>query len=431
VVASASFWYGSPPSGEHDGSSRPTRGRFAVSLSTKLAAGGARMSVAESQRHAPVRVRVIDTDAEFAALEGAWERLQREAALTSVFQTFDWMYLWWKYYGAGQPLSVLCAYAGEELVGVVPVYVQTVTMLRVPVRMLRFVGSGGDTTPDDLGPFFARGREGEVARILAEALLAIPGWDVLLLTDMDPASPFRAALADAARAAGLKTQSGESERISFMSLPETWEAWLQTLHGDRRYRVKKVRKKLEATHPSRFFVWDDPATLDQGIDRLVFLHHKRWKSAGQDHAFNSPEYVGFHRAVMKACLARDRLRLYTLECAGQAVAIQYFYRFRDTVYLMQSGFDLDFANVKPGEVLLGHIIQDAIREKNKALDFLRGNHSYKDHFATGERHTEFVTAFRNTPGAWAYRTRRLYIPAAKAQLVKLRKRLRPDDAKAT
>ncbi len=378
-----------------------------------------------------MRVRVINTEAEFAALAADWERLQGEAALTSVFQSFDWMYLWWKYYGGGQPLSVLCALDGDQLVGVLPVYVQTVTMLRVPVRLLRFVGTGGDTTPDDLGPFFARGREVAVARVLADALLAIPGWDVLMLTDMDPASPFASTLIDAAHASGLKTQSGQSERISFVALPETWEAWLQTLHGDRRYRVKKVRKKLEAAHPSRFFVWNDPATLDEGIDRLVSLHHKRWQGRGREHAFDSPAYVGFHRAVMKACLTHDRLRLYTLELAGQAVAMQYFYSFRGTVYLMQSGFDIDFANLKPGEVLLGYIIQDAIREKNKVLDFLRGNHAYKDHFATGDRHTQFVTAFRNTPGGWAYRTRRLYIPAAKAQLVKLKHRLRPVDAKAT
>ena len=36
-----------------------------------------------------------------------------------------------------------------------------------------------------------------------------------------------------------------------MTLPETWDAWLQSLHGDRRYRVKKIRKKLNAAHPAR------------------------------------------------------------------------------------------------------------------------------------------------------------------------------------
>lgn len=392
------------------------------------------MSVVESQASppspSPVRVRVVNAAAGFAALEADWERLQSSAALTSVFQAFDWPYLWWKFYGRGQPLSVLVATAGEEVVGLLAVYVHTVEMLRVSVRQLRFVGTGGDTTPDDMGPVLARGREIEVARALADAVLAVPGWDVLLLTDMNAACPFTAAVAAAARIAGMKTVTSASERISFMTLPETWDAWLQTLSGDRRYRVKKIRKKLHAAQPSRFFVWDDPATIDQGIDRLIFLHHKRWKSIGAKHGFNSPEYVGFHRDVMKACLAHNRLRLYALEHAGQVVAMYYFYKFRDAVYLMQSGFDPDFSEVKPGQVLLGHIVEHAIGERHKVLDFLRGDHRYKDELATGERETLSVTAFRGTPGAWAYRARRIYLPVAKAHLVRLKSRLRPSDAKA-
>ena len=164
------------------------------------------MSVVESQASSPlpVRVRVVNTTAGFADLEADWERLQSGAALTSVFQSFDWPHLWWKFYGRGQPLSVLVATAGQEVVGLVAVYVDTVAMLRVPVRQLRFVGTGGDTTPDDMGPVLARGRETEVARALADAVLAVPGWDVLLLTDMNAACPFTAAVAAPTRVAGLE-----------------------------------------------------------------------------------------------------------------------------------------------------------------------------------------------------------------------------------
>ena len=96
------------------------------------------------QAPASVSVRVIKTDAEFAALEADWERLQSGAALTSIFQTFDWLHLWWTFYGRGRPLSVLVATAGQEPVGVLAVYVETVTIFHVPVRLLRFVGTGGD-----------------------------------------------------------------------------------------------------------------------------------------------------------------------------------------------------------------------------------------------------------------------------------------------
>jgi CelD/BcsL family acetyltransferase involved in cellulose biosynthesis len=302
-------------------------------------------------------------------------------------------------------------------------------MLHMPVRLLRFVGTGGDTVPDDLGPVLARGREAETARVLADALLAIRGWDVLLLTDMNPDCAFTAALAGATRAAGLKTMSGPSERIVYVDLPPTWEAWLETQSSHRRKRIRYIRKKFANAHQARFFVWEDPATLDEAFERLAYLHRKRWATTGQSHAFSTPEYSGFHRVLMKACMARGRLRLYCLELAGQVAAMQYCYKFRDGIYVMQTGYDPEFSDA--GQALLWHITEHAIGEGNKVLDFLRGDHSYKDQASTGERHTESVTAFRNTPGAWAYRTRRLYLPAAKAQFVKLKHRLRPDAAQAT
>jgi CelD/BcsL family acetyltransferase involved in cellulose biosynthesis len=247
----------------------------------------------------------------------------------------------------------------------------------------------------------------------------MPGWDVLLLDDMIPECAFTKAVEQATRAARLFPMTGRSERIAYMTLPASWDEWLKTLSGDRRYRTKNIRKKLHAAHKTRFFVWGDGATLDEGVDRLVALHTKRWTGTGQHHAFSTPEYVKCHRGVMHGCFAKDRLRLYCLEANGQIIAMYYFYKFRDRVYLMQSGFDPDFGNLKPGQVLLGHVIEHAIGEGNKVLDFLRGDHRYKEELATGERETVFVTAFRARPGALVYHTRKKILPAIKARVLEL------------
>jgi CelD/BcsL family acetyltransferase involved in cellulose biosynthesis len=368
-----------------------------------------------------ITVRVVESEAGLVSLADEWERLQASSAVTSVFESFEWQSAWWRTYGQGRPLRLLVASDEGAVVGILPLWVHTVEAMRVPVRLLRFVGSGGDTYPDDLGAILAPSREAEVARALADAVMKLRGWDVLLLTDMQSESAFPSAMRAAAGAKGAACLTGCSERIAFLELPATWDAWLATLHRDRRYRIKNIRKKLVAAHKdARFFVWSDPETLDQGVDRLVHLHRKRWSRVeGGSKSFETPEYVGFHRAVMKALLPKDRLRLYALEAGGEVIAMYYFYRFRDRVYLMQSGFDPDLAAVKPGQVLLGHVVEHAIGEKDTVLDFLRGDHRYKDELATGERETVYVTAFRSTPGAWAYRTRRLYLPKLKAEAKRL------------
>ncbi len=373
-----------------------------------------------------LQVRVVESAAELASLEQSWERLQADAAVTSVFASFDWQKVWWDSYGRGQPLRLLVATSGNELVGVLPLYMYTTAPMHCPVHVLRLVGTGGDTSPDDLGPVLAASRESEVARALAEAVLRLPGWEVLWLTDLDPACAFTTAMEKAATRAQLGCLTGRSERITFLTLPATFDDWLASLHRDRRYRIKHARKKLKAEHAdARFFVWNEPATLDVAVDRLIHLHTKRWDRVGMAHGFSSPEYVGFHRAVMAACLRRDRLRLYCLELSGQIVAMYYFYKFRDHTFLMQSGFDPDFGNVKPGNVLLSFVIEHAIGEGLSVLDFLRGDHRYKDELATGQRQTVSLTVFRRRPRAAIYFTRRVLLPALKASLVKAMHRQRP------
>jgi CelD/BcsL family acetyltransferase involved in cellulose biosynthesis len=363
----------------------------------------------------PVRIRVVESDSEFAALEAPWEALQQDSAVTSVFETFDWQYLWWQTYGRGQPLKLLLATIDDRLVGILPLYLETVSIVS-PVRILRLVGVGGDTSPDDLGPLLAAGLEKVVAHALADAVLQMGGWDALCLEEVQPENAFLGALRERAAAAGLSLRSRRAERIAYLDLPASYDAWLQSLHGDRRYRIKNIRKKLNAAHPTRFFVWDDPATIDEGIATLVRLHKKRWQTSGQSRSFGTAKYIEFHSAVIRACRDRDRVRLYCLELSGAVVAMFYFYKFRDRVYLMQSGFDPDFSKLKPGQALLGYIIEHAIGEKQTVLDFLRGDHRYKDELATGERETVHLEVFRPTLGAYLYRTRRIYLPAIKAAI---------------
>jgi CelD/BcsL family acetyltransferase involved in cellulose biosynthesis len=368
---------------------------------------------------------VIESDVEFAALASQWEELQKDATTGGIFECFDWQHLWWRTYGDGQRLKLLVATQDGVLTGILALYVNVLDMLAYPVRALRFVGTGGDTQPDDLGPVLAPGHEVETARALADEVMRLAEWDVLLLTDLVPTCPFTAAIDAAVRREGLACRTGRYERISYIDLPATWDAFLKTLHGDRRYRIRNIRKKLLAAHTARFFVWEDGKTLNEGIDRLIELHHKRWNSVGQAHGFSSDRYVKFHRAVMTSCFARNRLRLYCLELDGQIVAMYYFYKFRDRVYLMQSGFDPAYSPVKPGQVLLGYVIEHAIGEGHRILDFLKGEHRYKDEVASGQRETLYLTAFRMRLGGFVYRARRFVLPALKARVLATLRRLRP------
>jgi CelD/BcsL family acetyltransferase involved in cellulose biosynthesis len=361
-------------------------------------------------------VQFLTSADDFARLAPHWNRLHEQAATASVFTSWVWQFQWWQLYGGGQPLRLLVALEGGQPVGILPLYIRTTRILGVRARLLCLVGAGADTHPDDLGPVLAPLREGEIARELARAALRVAGADVVVASDLDPRSPFGTALEQAAADAGRASLAHPGERIAYVELPENWSKFMQSLTSDRRTRLRGARRKAAAAHDVRFFVWNDAARLDQAVDRLVELHRSRWAASGGSDSFQSAEYVEFHRRIIQACFARGWLRLYCLELDHEIAAITYCYRFRNRVFLMQAGFDPAQARCNPGKVLLGHALEHAIGEGNTLFDFLRGEHRYKDQLATGHRTTNCVRVFRGTPGALAYRLRRIWLPVLKAKL---------------
>jgi CelD/BcsL family acetyltransferase involved in cellulose biosynthesis len=361
-----------------------------------------------------ISIRIVDTTENFAALATVWEPLHEQAPAASVFTSWLWQYEWWKVYGEDQPLRVLVAMDGSRVVGILPLYIQTTKVAGFPVRHLRLVGTGGDTYPDDVGPILGGSSPGEVGRALAQAALRLDGWDILALGDMDARLGFHEAAADEARQAGLGLREGIAERISYIDLPRSWDEYLRSASGTRRYRIRSRRRKLAAAGPVRFFAWEDAASIDRAVDQLIALHRKRWDVAGERGSFASRKYNDFHRAVIKGCLARGWLRLYCLELGGRIVAMKYAYRFRNGIYFMQCGFDPDLAPYAVGSVLLGYAVEHAIAEGNAVWDFLRGEYAYKDEWSTGTRNTMSVTVQRRGLAAWMHDTRTVHLPALKA-----------------
>lgn len=377
----------------------------------------ARVVRAVAQPRFPVEFRVVAGHDAFTELATQWNALHERAPSASFVNAWIWQYEWWRAYGRERPLRLLVATERGQVRGILPLYLDRTWRLGVPATVARLVGTGGDTYPDDLGPVLEGGREREVAAALARGALALSEPDVLHLADLDPATPFASVLEAQALEAGLEAERSLAERIVYIDLPRTWEAYLASVTAHRRARIRSLRRKLAAGLPVRFFVWDDPARVGEALERLAYLHRRRWEAAGApSESFGSAAYLDFHRAVMETALRRRALRLYCLELAGEIAAMLYGYRFRNRVYIVQAGFDPAHARRRIGQAILGYAIEHAIGEGNVVFDFLRGAHAYKDELGTGARETQTVTVLHPRLGAAAWWLYERTLPAARQRL---------------
>ncbi len=367
-----------------------------------------------------INVEIIGDSDGFNQLKHDWDRLSSVSAPSSVFMSWDWQSLWWKHYGKGQALFIMVAReaASGHVAAILPLYIQRASVFKVvPVRFLRTVGTGGDTSPDDLNPLIEPGFEAAAAPALAEAICQrIAGWDVLHISDLQKESRFTSHLLEACRQRYGRTRLERSALISFAPLADNWDDYLKTTSSNHRESTRRARRKIESIAGTKHFVWSDSATIDTAIDRLIELHLMRWNDRSGHYAFSSPEYVGFHRDVIRALHPKGQVWLSCLQMDDQIVGIYYIYHFQDTAYYFQGGFHPDYAKHKPGAVLMGYSIHHAINQKTKIFDMLRGEYSYKNSWAKQFRETFAVDATRFTVGGLAQMLRYEILPAWKRRL---------------
>jgi len=336
------------------------------------------------------------------ALQTPWSELAARANNTTVFSTWEWQTAWWKHYGADHEPCIIVVREDERVVGIMPLYTRRTSLVPlVPVRELRLIGSGGDTSPDYLGPIIDPSCEDTVARLLADQLVVAmrSRWDVLRLTDVAP-GVFLDELVKRLEKAGIHTERSAPEVIQIVRLPSSWKEYLAKMSGSRRWRIGNLRRAIENKLGGSFQSELTREQLPGAIDDLITLHRKRWTAKGSGlGAFRSDAYVSFHREVITRCHEKGWIHLFRIEVGGRTVAILYCYRFKGEVLYFQTGFDPELEDYSLGQVLMGYSIESAIAAGAGVFDMLKGEHPYKGTWSNDVRHTVNLISYNHSlPG---------------------------------
>ncbi|MFL5897561.1 MAG: GNAT family N-acetyltransferase [Solirubrobacterales bacterium] len=294
-----------------------------------------------------------------------WERLA--ASSRNVFASWEWAQVWWRHFGAGnEPAFAECRREDGTPFAILPLHVAR----RGPLRLLRLLGHGPG---DVLGPVCAPVDAPLAGLALREAASRLPGRRRVLLAERLPGGPLAASFGGhlLLREANPSLATGG----------RSWDEFLSGRSRNLREKVRRGGRKLERSHEVAYRLCTDPERVEAEMTTLLRLHRERW---GEGTGFGRPEVVAFHRDLAAALLGRDRLRLWTMELDGEAVAAWYGFRFEGIESFYQSGRDPSHDKLSVGFQMLAKTLEAAFEDGLERYDFLRGNEPYKDRFADSD-----------------------------------------------
>ena len=305
-----------------------------------------------------------------------WSDLVQRDPAGTVFHLPAYLKIYWEEFGE-TPEHLLLAFAEEDD----GTQVAAVAFERIG-EAIRFLG--GTEVTDYMGPVGIPEARPEVAKALVAGLLDRDDWRTADLGGLAEDRPWLGLLRVAASAAGLHVLEDDDQNgtAPFLSLPPTWDAYLQSLPAKLRHEIRRKAKKLEAESGPYRIVTADDASIGALLDRFVELHRM---SEGPKGVFMVPGMEIFFRRLAEAFLPDGIFRLTFIEVGGELAAGTVGFVCDRTYSLYNSAFDRAWGALAPGMVLVGEDIRLAIEEGCTGFDLLKGDYAYKFRFGAVPR----------------------------------------------
>lgn len=350
----------------------------------------------DDSRAAALRVEVIRDQAALLAMGHEWDALVERAGIDHPFLRHDWVCSWWECFGSGKELYVVAVRAGEQLIGLAPLMRTRSRMYGLPVRRLELIAN--DHTPRfDL--VIADGADEVYVEIVNHLSTQAPSWDVVMLPELPGTSRTVAVLQRLAHAKSMRSGvwvAGSSPKIS---LAGSFDAFMATLSANRRATLRKRMRRLQQLGPVAIEVVGDVAELPEALQDGMRIEAAAWKGAAGTAIASDQHVRRFYSQIAERAAKSKTLQLLFLKVAGKRIAFAYCLRQGRTLYLLKTGYDPEYAEHSPFNVLMQLTIEAAFRDGIETFDLLGSDDPWKVAWTSLRTERLWLFLYRNTLAA--------------------------------
>jgi len=331
---------------------------------------------------------LIDDVAGLEPWTEAWDELAVE--LSQPCSSPKWMLPWWKHARTGHAeLRTVVVREGDSLVGLAPYFVQ---IGRYGLAEYRVLSAGA---AHRIGPLAKPGREREVADAIASTIAAArPRPASFIFEGISEDSEWPALVRDAwPGSLGTRMRTGvtlEAPTLD-MTVDADYEAWFSSRSSNFRQQMRRKGRQMEGRGGRiRMATTQEEASAD--LEAMFVFHRDRWAERGLAGSLKHGTEDQMREAV-SLLLPEQRARLWTIECEGKPVCIQYFTVAGGELTYWGGGFDPTWDDLQPGQLAILAAVEDAFGRGEKRIDFGGGDQRYKGRFANGDSPLAWTTIF--------------------------------------
>ena len=206
--------------------------------------------------------------------------------------------------------------------------------------------------------------------------LSVEDWSEIILESVGEGSYALEYLVEMSRSAGFSVHISEEDQLMGVELPATWEDYLSNLGKKDRHELRRKLRRLDRDTNYRVSKIDNPDEVYQLMGEFLELMSQ---SREEKSEFLTLEREEFFKEMAYAMAKIGILKIFFLEVDGIKTAATLCFDYKGTLYLYNSGHNIEFASLGTGFLLKALCLKYSIEEGKVYYDLLRGSEGYKHH----------------------------------------------------
>ena len=321
--------------------------------------------------------QVLHSFADAGKFHAMWNELVLRSG-ADIYQTLEWCQQWWHYYGARRALHLLLCFDGDELVGLIPAFVETLWLGPSRIRVAKLIGSDFSLQICNL-PVMPNAVDWTVARAVRH-FLGDQKCDILVTGPLSgPSAQIHEILAAGQAEHDLVKRAeslGHSTAIRF-DLPKDFAAYQDVIGSRQRGNYSRSVKHFSKNHQ---VVADEVSDAGAVLGELEFfqsLHESQWAAEGKlGHFGDWPMCAEFNRSLVECFGKLGMVRFFRIQADGRTVSSQFCFMFGGTNYWRLPGRECrtEWENLSLGKMGLIKMIETSLAQGVRAVEGGRGHY---------------------------------------------------------
>lgn len=340
-----------------------------------------------------VTVTLLTDPRQWLTLKSEWGKLVEETDDSNVFQSFEYLWSWWKYCGIWNDLRIIVIRRSDAIIGVVPLMREQFEILGRPVNKLLFIGAPMEINRPKL--LFGQESATCLPAFLAYLDNCADDWDIIDI-DEQLHNDDTEAIRKHFRSGGYLV--AESETLCpYIKVDSSWQHFFDTRSRRMRSNIRRLRRRLAELGDVKVRRVVTQSELDAAMEQHCNIEARSWKAQKKIDLKSSASNYFFYTSIATIFGARGEFELRMLECSGTVVASTFGIRNNGVFQSLRIAHDSQYNKYSPGTVLESYELEELFDGGIQCYEFIGSFLANKLRWTETVYKTSNIHVYRRNP----------------------------------